>query len=137
MRLCSGAISAPELARRMVHSGTSGPVDPELFQGLDESGLAKVLRAGAIRSIASGVSLLKQGDQPDHLFLVQRGRFKMTSLAPDGSQKTLRFMVPGDIIGCAAVFSRFAYPATATAVTDSVVIAWTASQISSSPCNSI
>ena len=38
-------------------------------------------------------------------------------------------MEPGDLVGCAAVFRRIPYPATATAVADSVVLSWTAEQI--------
>src|SRR6185312_4307651 len=33
-----------------------------------------------------------------------------------------------DVIGCAAVFRGFPYPATATATTDSVALSWTAPQ---------
>lgn len=50
----------------------------------------------------------------------------MMLLAKDGSQQTLRFMEPGDIIGCAAVFRRIPYPATAIAVADSVILSWNA-----------
>ncbi len=109
----------------MNDSGIPARCIPELFRELDTRALDRVLRAGTTRQVAGGTTLLSQGDRPDHLFLVERGRFKMTCLSSDGRQKTLRFMEPGDIIGCAAVFRRIPYPATATATTNSVVVAWT------------
>jgi len=68
-------------------------------------------------------------DAPEHLFLVERGKIKMTVVTPEGSQLTLRFMTAGDIIGCAAVFRGIVYPATATAVEDTRLLCWTAGQI--------
>lgn len=100
----------------------------DLFRMLDRNSLEAVIQGGTSRSLREGASLLKQGDEPDHLFIVTQGRFKMTTLSNEGTQKTLRFMEPGDLIGCAAVFRRIPYPATATATTNSVVLTWTAQQ---------
>ncbi|MFZ0528095.1 MAG: Crp/Fnr family transcriptional regulator [Xanthobacteraceae bacterium] len=100
----------------------------ELFRALDQTVVRDLIKAASVRSIAKNRAIFKQGDPPDHLFLVSQGKFKMTSLAKDGSQRTLRFMGPGEIIGCAAVFHHIPYPATATATIDSIVMSWTASQ---------
>lgn len=102
--------------------------DAELFQGLDDRALRALVTSCASRHVASGTALLKQGDAPHHLFIVAAGQFKMTSVSKEGSQTTLRFMNRGDIIGCAAVFRGIPYPATATAVTDSTAMSWTAPQ---------
>jgi CRP/FNR family transcriptional regulator, nitrogen oxide reductase regulator len=102
--------------------------DADLFHQLDEAAFRKVVSSSAIRHIEGGVTLLKQGDRPEHLFVVVQGRFKIASLAKNGSQKTLRFMEVGEVIGCAAVFRRVPYPATATAVVPSAVMSWTAKQ---------
>jgi CRP/FNR family transcriptional regulator, nitrogen oxide reductase regulator len=102
--------------------------DAELFQGLDDRALRALVTSCATRHVAAGMALLKQGDAPRHLFMVAAGRFKMTSVSREGSQTTLRFMNPGDIIGCAAVFRGIPYPATATAVTESTAMSWTAPQ---------
>ncbi len=96
----------------------------ELFRGLDTDAVANIAQAASIKRAPSGSRLLKQGDAPDYLFCVLEGRFKMASLSKDGAETTLRFMDAGDMIGCAAVFKGFPYPATATATANSVVAAW-------------
>jgi CRP-like cAMP-binding protein len=100
----------------------------DLFRGLDEASLEAIAGDAASCAIACGLHLLDQDDEPSHLFVVMAGRFKMTSLNRDGTQLTLRFMDPGDVIGCGAVFRRFPYPASAIAVEDSAVLRWTTQQ---------
>jgi len=100
----------------------------ELFRGLQGEVLAAVKQAAIVRHVEKTARLLKQGDPPEHLFVVTEGRFKMTTLNEQGRQKTLRFMGPGDAIGCAAVFRNFAYPASCTATTNSKVLSWNGSR---------
>ena len=100
----------------------------DLFRLLDRPSLEAVIASAVTWPVAQNASLLKQGDDPDHLFIVTHGRFKMNVLSKDGVQTLLRFMDPGDVIGCAAVFRRIPYPATAIAVTDSKVLGWTAAR---------
>jgi CRP-like cAMP-binding protein len=103
--------------------------DSQLFRGLGAEALSASTASASRLNLRSGAQLLKQGDPPGHLFLVEWGRVKMTVVTPEGSQLTLRFMSHGDIIGCAAVFRGVVYPATATAVEDTSLLCWTASQI--------
>ena len=101
----------------------------ELFKGLAADALASVIGSASRLPLRQGAQLLKQGDPPDHLFLVERGNVKMSVVTPEGTQLALRFMRGGDVIGCAAVFRGIAYPATATAVEDTTVLCWSAAQI--------
>lgn len=100
----------------------------ELFRSLSEDALAALRTSAWPRDVAKSASLFRQGDRPDHLFVVVKGRFKMTTVTANRIEKTLRFMEAGDPIGCAAVFRGFPYPATATAVIDSAVLSWTAGE---------
>jgi len=100
----------------------------ELFHSLDREAVEAATQAAVLKRTRAGSRLLKQGDRPDHLFCVLDGRFKMTTVSKEGAEKTLRFMEAGDMIGCAAVFKDFPYPATATATTNSVVAAWSGKQ---------
>lgn len=100
----------------------------ELCRALGQEAVDDATQAAVIKRTRAGSRLLKQGDRPDRLFCVLDGRFKMTTVSKDGAEKTLRFMEAGDIIGCAAVFRGFPYPATATAITNSVVAAWNGKQ---------
>ena len=101
----------------------------DLFRGLQAYALSVVAQGASRLPLQQGAQLLKQGDPPDHLFMVERGRIKMSVVTPEGRQLTLRFMGPGEIIGCAAIFRGIAYPATATAVEDTTVLSWSAAQI--------
>ena len=101
----------------------------ELFQGLEGDALSAVIQGASRLPLRDGAQLLKQGDPPDHLFMVERGKVKMSVVTLEGAQLTLRFMATGDIIGCAAVFRGISYPATATAVEDTTVLCWGAPQI--------
>jgi CRP-like cAMP-binding protein len=100
-----------------------------LFRGLDSRELERMLERAAWRELPNGATLIRQGEDPCELHLVAEGRFKVATASPHGPQLLVRFMEPGDLVGCAAVFRRIPYPATATAVADSVVLSWTAEQI--------
>lgn len=102
----------------------------ELFAGLDDAGLTAVLTSASWRQAAHDATLFSQADPPTHLYLVGAGLVKMSRLSPGGAQFTFRFMGPGDVVGCAAVFQQFPYPATASVVEDSIILVWSAAQFS-------
>jgi CRP/FNR family transcriptional regulator, nitrogen oxide reductase regulator len=79
--------------------------------------------------IPRATSLFTQGDEATNLFLVVEGRLKVGLVTADGAPLAVRFMEPGDLVGCTAVFRRVPYPATATAVVDTIVMSWTTRQI--------
>ena len=111
----------------LTESAVNGLIEKaELFRGLPREALSAVVRGATRLPMHQGAQLLKQGDPPDHLFMVERGKVKMSVVTPEGTQLVLRFMSEGDIIGCAAVFRGLPYPATATAAENSVVLAWNA-----------
>jgi CRP-like cAMP-binding protein len=101
----------------------------ELFRGIGAEGLAAATGCASRLSLRAGAQLLKQGDPPLHLFMLEHGRIKMSAVSAEGAEVTLRFMTDGDIIGCAAVFRGIAYPASGTAIEDTSVLSWTAGQI--------
>jgi CRP/FNR family transcriptional regulator, nitrogen oxide reductase regulator len=54
------------------------------------------------------------------------GRLKVAQVTTDGQQVVIRFVSPGDIYGIAKALRRPDYPATASALVDSVTLAWPA-----------
>jgi CRP/FNR family transcriptional regulator, nitrogen oxide reductase regulator len=100
-----------------------------LFRGIGEDALSAAATAASRLALKNGAHLLKQGDPSGHLFLIERGRIKMSVVTPEGTQLTLRYMESGDIIGCAAVFQGMPYPASGMAVGNASVLCWSASQI--------
>ena len=102
-----------------------------LFAGLDANPLEAVLEAATVRRLAAGAVLLEQGDAPRWLYLIVEGRLKVGHMSPDGKPLTLRLLGPGDLVGCAAVFRKLPYPATATAVVETKVLVWSAARFES------
>jgi len=100
-----------------------------LFRSLDAAAVDRMVASGVRREIPPGGELLRQGDPPGFLYLVVKGRLKITHATPRGERLTLRVMGPGELVGCAAVFRRSPYPASAVAVTEAVVLGWGSAQV--------
>lgn len=100
-----------------------------LFTDLDQATAAVVMGVATQRHLPAGNTLFHQGDPPSQLFQVSTGLVRLTRVNPEGEQTTLRFMGPGDLVGCVAVFRRFPFPATATATRATTVLCWGAAQI--------
>jgi CRP-like cAMP-binding protein len=52
------------------------------------------------------------------------GRLRVTQITATGEQIVVRFVGPGDIFGVAMALQRTTYPGTATAIVDSLALAW-------------
>ncbi len=100
-----------------------------LFKGLSREALDDVLDAGRRHRIAKGDVLFRQADPPEAFYVLVYGRVKVTQDTPDGQQVVVRFIGPGEMMGCVAVCGGNGYPGTATAVEDSLAIRWTAGAI--------
>src|SRR5579884_1086405 len=100
----------------------------ELFRSAKSDVLDAAVDVAQRVTVPATRTLFIQGDRPERLFVVLEGRLRMSVVSENGAVTTLRFMEPGDVLGCAAVLRQFRYPATATALVDSVLLAWTARQ---------
>ena len=95
-----------------------------VFSAMDDVELDDVIsRATALR-IPKGAAVFEQGETAKAFYVLLNGRLKVMKLTPDGQQVVIRFVVPGDIYGIAKALNREDYPATATALVDSVTLAW-------------
>jgi CRP/FNR family transcriptional regulator, nitrogen oxide reductase regulator len=104
-------------------------VKSALFAGIDGSMLEAVLAAAVRRSVPARTVLFRQGAPAEYLYLLITGHMKVGHVDAAGNPLTVRFMRPGYFIGCVAVFRRVPYPATATAVADSVVLSWSTAKV--------
>jgi CRP-like cAMP-binding protein len=94
-----------------------------IFLGLD-SGAADALRASMnLVKLRKGQSLFKEGDDGDHLFVVSSGKVKLGTKSLDGRENLLMILGPGDMFGELSLFDSGPRTATATAVTDSKLLA--------------
>jgi CRP/FNR family transcriptional regulator, nitrogen oxide reductase regulator len=101
----------------------------KLFEGLDAQTLDAVAASATSRAIRTGHAIFRQDSEPTHLHLVAAGRVKIAQVNGDGVSLTIRFMGPGEVPGCVAIFRRIPFPANATAVVESRILSWSAARV--------
>lgn len=98
--------------------------DLPLFAEMADAELDDVLEGAASRRHAAGGTVFEQGQLAEQFFVLLHGRLRVTQVTPEGQQTVVRMVNPGDLFGIARALRRTDYPGTATAVVDSVVLAW-------------
>jgi len=105
-------------------------LDPSLIRGFDlfismsEDELRAILSDARPRQVPKGAALFEQGAGAQEFFVLLNGRLKVVQVTPDGEQVLIRFVVPGEVCGVAVAMRRPDYPATASAVIDSLALVW-------------
>ena len=95
-----------------------------LFAGLGSEELAEVLREARSSRYPKNGIVFEQGAEATSFFLLLHGHVRASKTTPTGEQIVVRYVAPGEIFGVAPAIGLLRYPATATAVDDSVVLAW-------------
>jgi len=97
-----------------------------VFSAMGAAELDDVIAHATAQRIPTGTAVFRQGDIAEAFFVLLHGRLKVVKATPHGQQMIIRFVNPGDIYGIAKALRREDYPATATAVVDSVTLVWPA-----------
>ncbi len=100
-----------------------------LFAGLPQASLDGVLQSVNSRMVPAKAVLFHQGDLAKEFIVLGKGIVKVWQTRPSGDPTTIRIMGPGDIIGGVAVFRRIPFPATATAITECILLSWAAARM--------
>jgi CRP-like cAMP-binding protein len=95
-----------------------------LFAGLASAELDDVLKDARAIHQAKGTQVFEEGQEAHSFFVLLHGHVRAAKTTPAGQQVVVRYVVPGEIFGVAVAIGSDRYPATATAVDDSVVLAW-------------
>ena len=95
-----------------------------VFRTMGDAELDKVITHAKAQHIPKGGAAFRQGEFAEAFFVLLHGRLKVVKVTPHGQQIIIRFVNPGDIFGIAKALRREDYPATATALVDSVALAW-------------
>lgn len=95
-----------------------------LFAGLSSNELVEVLREARSTRYPKNTAIFEQGEEARSLLLLLHGHVRATKMTPTGEQVVVRYVAPGEIFGVAPAIGLQHYPATATAVDDSVVLTW-------------
>ena len=98
--------------------GASAQVSTEAFGELPGRLSAYLER----RSVPQGTVLIRQGDPPDDLFVLESGRLKVELVTPDGSRIRLRSMRSGVVVGEVALYMGVPRTADVVAEAPSVVL---------------
>jgi CRP-like cAMP-binding protein len=97
-----------------------------LFAGLAPAALDDILREAHSVHHAKNNVVFAEGGEAQSFFVLMHGHVRATKTTPDGQQVVVRYVSPGEVFGVAMAIGLARYPATATAVDDSVVLVWPA-----------
>jgi CRP-like cAMP-binding protein len=95
-----------------------------LFAGLSAEDLEEVLREARSARYTKNSAIFTQGEEAHSFFLLLHGHVRASKATPTGEQIVVRYVTPGETFGLAMAIGLNNYPATATAVDESVVLAW-------------
>jgi CRP-like cAMP-binding protein len=88
-------------------------------------GAADRQRLGAVaktRVFSRGEKVFDEGDPPEHLSIVTKGRVKVFKTTPGGKDIILELFGPGDPLGAVALYEGRPYPASAMALEDTTCV---------------
>lgn len=77
---------------------------PQLFDGLSEESLRKILACSVMQEHESMKTLIQQGDAPEGIYLLLEGNLKTLRLNEDGGESTIRMLEVGDTCMEAVLF---------------------------------
>ncbi|KKM12293.1 cAMP-binding protein [Clostridiales bacterium PH28_bin88] len=92
-----------------------------VFQGLTEDELLEMARIVIVRRYKKNMIIFVEGEPGDGLYLVKKGKVKLSKLLEDGREKILHFLQDGDIFAEVLLFDRGPFPATAEAMEDAEI----------------
>jgi CRP/FNR family transcriptional regulator, nitrogen oxide reductase regulator len=98
--------------------------DVPLFAGVAPQALDAILSEARSTRHAKNSAVFEQGEDAHSFFLLLHGHVRASKMTPTGQQVVVRYVTPGETFGVAKAIGLTKYPATATAVDDSVVLAW-------------
>ena len=98
-----------------------------LFAGLAPAELDAVLAEARSARYPKNSAVFEQGEEAHSFFVLLHGHVRASKTTPAGQQVVVRYVTPGESFGVAKAIGLSKYPATATAVDDSVALVWPSS----------
>lgn len=94
------------------------------FEGMSPDELDRVLRPARSMRVARDETIFEQEEPAHSFFLLLDGHVRVVKTTPEGQQVIVRYISPGELMGIAQALGLTAYPATAVAAVDCVVLSW-------------
>lgn len=95
-----------------------------LFAGVAPADLDALLAEARSARYPKNAAVFSQGEEAHSFFLLLHGHVRAAKTTPAGQQVVVRYITPGETFGVAVAIGLSHYPATATAVDESVALAW-------------
>ncbi|MDR5694649.1 MAG: Crp/Fnr family transcriptional regulator [Armatimonadota bacterium] len=95
-----------------------------LFSGLSLPELEEIVHRAQTRRFPKGEFLFHQGDPARFLYILLRGRVRLTQTTPEGQEVLLRFVRDGEMFGGIAALGDATYPVSAQAVDECTTLCW-------------
>ena len=95
-----------------------------VFAGLAPAELNAILSEARSIRYPKNSAVFEEGGDAHSFFVLLHGHVRASKTTPAGQQVVVRYVTPGEIFGVAPAIGLTKYPATATAVDDSVALAW-------------
>lgn len=87
-----------------------------LFRELPDNQLVFLARSAREKTYAAGQIIVGDSDKTDALYLLQKGRIKLSKSSFNGKEQTIHIFGPGDLLGLCTVFTGTVFPASAVAM---------------------
>lgn len=96
-----------------------------LFQGVAKNDLEQLIQAAHRKHLQAGEFFFLQGDPAECMYVLLKGRVKLSQAGPDGQQALIRVIPPVTLFALVAITSTDNYLVTAQAAEDSLALYWT------------
>lgn len=93
-----------------------------LFCEMSPDEIERVAQGARELQLARGQVLFQRGDQPSGFYVVVHGKVKLALTSPQGIEKVVELIGPGQSFGEAVMFMDKPYPVYAQALTDTLVL---------------
>lgn len=94
------------------------------FSLLTRAEIRRILDQAVPRRYDEGMAIFHQGEDAGRFFLLLDGYLRVCKTTPEGDEVIVMHIYPGQLFGIAPALMRDTYPATATAATESIALAW-------------
>ncbi len=94
------------------------------FLGLSRAQLRMILDEATAHRHQPGATIFDEGAEATQFHLLLDGHVRAQRVTPNGEQVILHEIPPGELFGFAPALGLVAYPATAIAVSECIVLAW-------------
>jgi CRP/FNR family cyclic AMP-dependent transcriptional regulator len=92
-----------------------------LFQGLSDDEIRSIAAHAVMRKVSKNTVLLREGEQPVSLYVVQRGKVHVSVSGEDGRELVLSILGPNELFGELALIDGEPRSATVIATDDSEI----------------